>query len=407
MRSQASWTLLDQVLSSATNAGLSIIIARSVGAVEFGAFSIAFILFSFMVGLCRALITDPLIVRFSGAGASDLKRAGQQATGASFVVGLNASAVSALTALALGGRVGTALLALALVLPGLLVQDAWRQHFFAAGRPRSAAINDGVWAGTQVVLIAGVLLADRGGVFTLTLAWGVAAGVAALVGSAQAGGLPHVRAWWTWLRAHRDLSTHLAAGYSLNMGAVHLTMTLVGVFGGLAAVGALRAVQVLLGPLQVLFPGLTAFVLPYLSRRVPEGARRLLMPAVLVSALAAGAAAVVVLVLLLLPQQWGEELLGESWELAREVLPAVGVMTALIGAAVGGTLALKALSKGAKVLVVTLVQAPLILVLGCVGAIYDGARGAASGLALAHLAGLVVLWWLVLRVVRTKPASPA
>lgn len=397
LRSQASWALADQVLSSATNAGLSIVVARSVGASEFGAFSIAFLVFSFLVGLCRASVTDPLIVRFSGVDAAALSDAGRRAAGASLVVGVVGGLLSAAAATVVGESLRLALLALAVVLPGLLVQDAWRQMFFAAGRPKAAAVNDSVWAVSQAVLLGAVLVLDEATILPLTLAWGGAAGIAAVVGAVQAGGAPRPRSALGWLREHRDLNGELAVAYSVNMGAVHLTMTLVGVIGGLAAVGALRAAQVLLGPLQVLFPGLRSFALPVLSRRVALGRPALLRPAVALSAVAGSAAVAWIALLLLVPDRWGEALLGDSWSLAREVLPAVGATTVLVGAAFGAMLLLRAMSRGGSLLRANLVQAPLILVLGCAGAYVDGARGAALGLAAAHLAGFALVWLAVAR----------
>lgn len=400
LRSRASWTLLDQVISSGTNAGLSVVVARAVGATEFGAFSIAFLVFSFSVGLCRALVTEPLIVRFSSGDAPTLRAAGRRAAGASLVIGLLGSLLSASVGGVVGGDLGAALLALALVLPGLLVQEAWRQLFFALGRPRSAVANDGVWALAQVALVGGILATGHGTVFALTVAWGGAALVAAAVGAVQAGGAPRPSSAWPWLRAHRDLSGQLAASYTINMGAVHITMALVGAIGGLAAVGAVRAAQVLLGPLPVLFPGLTAFALPLLTRRAAQDRRSLLRPALLVSTAAAGAAVAWVVLLLLLPDAWGRALLGDSWEQARAVLPAVGAMTALIGATMGGALSLKALSLGRRVLQMMLVQSPLILVLGCLGAWFNAGEGAATGLALAHVSGCALAWTYLWRAVR-------
>lgn len=403
LRSQASWSLADQVVSSATNAALSIIIARSVGASEFGAFSVAFLVFSFLVGLCRASVTDPLIVRFSSGSADALSDAGHRAGGTSLTVGLAAGLLSAGVGAVLGGSVGAALVALAFVLPGLLLQDAWRQLFFAAGRPQAATLNDVVWAVSQAVLLAAVLLAGRGTVFWLTLAWGGAAAVAAVFGMVQAGGAPRPRATLDWLREHRDVNGQFAAGYSISMGSVHVTMTLVGAIGGLAAVGAIRAAQVLLGPLQVLFPGLRSFVLPQLSRRLSQGPRALIVPAMALSAFAAAASAAWVLVLLLIPDRWGEELLGESWTTAREVLPAVGATTTFVGAALGATLLLKAMSRGAALLRLNLLQAPLLVGLGCWGAYLDGARGAAIGLAVVHLVGFVLVWWFARRAWSARP----
>ena len=54
-------------------------------------------------------------------------------------LGAVAGVVSLVVGLALGGGVGRALVALGVVLPGLLVQDAWRYVFFAAGRPAAAS----------------------------------------------------------------------------------------------------------------------------------------------------------------------------------------------------------------------------------------------------------------------------
>ena len=65
-------------------------------------------------------------------------------------------------ALVLGGPVGRALLALAVCLPGLLVQDCWRFAFMARGTPRSALLNDGVWAMALVPLLGAVIAGDDG-----------------------------------------------------------------------------------------------------------------------------------------------------------------------------------------------------------------------------------------------------
>lgn len=404
VRRRAGWTLGDQVLSSGTNAALSIVIARSVDADGFGAFSIAFITFSFIIGLARATVTDPLIVRFSDVPYDELLRAGRQACGTSFVLGFLGGLVCLAAGLVLDGQVGAALLGLAAVLPGLLLQDAWRQLFFAAGRPRSATLNDAVWAASQVVLLGTVLLTSQGTVLLITLAWGAAAAVAAGFGCLQVRSTPQPSAAMRWLRSHRDLNAHLAANYAVNMGAVHVTMTLVGVIGGLAAVGALRAAQVLLGPLQVLFAGLASFALPLLSGRARADARLVRVPALALSGLGAATAATWLVVLLLLPRSVGVQLLGDSWSTAREVMPGIGAMMILIGAAVGSTLALKSMSRGGRLLSATFLQAPLILVLGITGALTNGAPGAAVGMAVAHLGGLLCQWVFTLSATSAKGA---
>jgi hypothetical protein len=88
----------------------------------------------------------------------------------------------------MGGSVGAALLGLAATFPGLLLQDAWRFAFFAAGRGRDAFLNDVAWA---IFLVPAFALAGLAGasLFAITLAWvsmGLAASAAAAVGIAQA-----------------------------------------------------------------------------------------------------------------------------------------------------------------------------------------------------------------------------
>ena len=62
---RASWNLIDQMISSGTNAVLSIIIARSVDESTFGSFAVAFTVYGFLVGASQAVSTAPLGVRFA------------------------------------------------------------------------------------------------------------------------------------------------------------------------------------------------------------------------------------------------------------------------------------------------------------------------------------------------------
>ena len=70
-----SWGLADQAVSSLTNSAMSIYIARELGAVPFGAFSLAYVTYSFALNASRGLATDPLTVRFSGADLPVWRRA--------------------------------------------------------------------------------------------------------------------------------------------------------------------------------------------------------------------------------------------------------------------------------------------------------------------------------------------
>lgn len=397
--SRAGWTVADQVVSSLTNAGLAILVARSVEASAFGAFSIAFVTFTFVTGVVRAWVTDPLVIRYSsGETVESLPEAARQAAGTCLVVGVAAGAACAVVALSVTGDLRLALLALAVSLPGLLVQDAWRFAFFAAGRPVRAATNDLVLAAVTFSLVAALLGSGRHSVSWLMLAWGAGGVVAAVTGACQHGGPPRPLAARRWLRTHHQLGSRLGLGVLANLGAVNVAVFFVGGIAGLAAAGSLRAAQTLLGPLQVLFSALTSFALPSMARTAATGSQRLLRPAAWMSGMAGAIACAWVAALLLLPDALGRELLGDSWAGAGETLPGLGLVTVAVALSIGGGLALKAMGEAGVLLRLTLVQAGLILVLGCGGAVLAGARGAATGFAAAQAVGLVLLWSGVLRV---------
>ena len=54
-------------MCSVSNAAISFYVARQLGATEFGAFSLAYVTYSFALTASRGLATDPLLVRFSAA----------------------------------------------------------------------------------------------------------------------------------------------------------------------------------------------------------------------------------------------------------------------------------------------------------------------------------------------------
>ena len=76
-----SWGIADQAISSITNFAVSIYVARSLGDVQFGAFSLAYITYPFVLNASRGLATDPLMVRFSSVSLKAWRRAVADCTG--------------------------------------------------------------------------------------------------------------------------------------------------------------------------------------------------------------------------------------------------------------------------------------------------------------------------------------
>ena len=139
------WGVADQGISSLSNFALGLFVARSFGASNFGAFTLAFITYTVVINAARGLATDPLLVRFSGDLVHRWRRATSAATGTALVVGVAVGVLCVVAGLLLPDPVGPAFVALGIGLPGLALQDSWRFAFFACGRGSSAFINDLFW----------------------------------------------------------------------------------------------------------------------------------------------------------------------------------------------------------------------------------------------------------------------
>ena len=75
-------------MSSLTNFAVGIYIVHTLGAVQFGVFSLAYVTYGFALNASRGLSTDPLMVRFSGTDRATWRRATRNCTGTALVVGL-------------------------------------------------------------------------------------------------------------------------------------------------------------------------------------------------------------------------------------------------------------------------------------------------------------------------------
>lgn len=168
-------------MSSLTNFLLSIYVARTLGAVQFGAFSLAYVTYGLAINASRGLSIEPLLIRFSGTILPTWRRATARCTGTALLVGLVLGTCALAVGRLVGGTTGLAFLALGLTLPGLMLQDSWRYSFFAVGQGQKAFINDTIWA---VFLLPAMVLLHRSGhanVFWFVLAWGAGALVGAAI----------------------------------------------------------------------------------------------------------------------------------------------------------------------------------------------------------------------------------
>lgn len=389
-----SWGLADQAASSMSNFAVGIYVARSLGVTAFGVFSLAWVTYGVVLNISRGLATDPLVVRFSGVSDASWRGAVARSTGTALGVGAAIGAACLVVGPALGGRVGPAFVCLGVMLPGLLLQDAWRFSFFAAGAGRKAFVNDVVWG---VALVPAMVVAARvGSVAAYLLAWGASATVAAGYGYLQSGIRPRVTEARGWLREQRDLGYRYLVENTCLSGASQLRAYGLGAIVGVGAVGAVRGAELLMGPFLAVLMGLSLVTVPEAARVLRQAPHRL-GPFCL--RLGGGQAAAALLwggALLLMPNRLGDLALGDVWHSASQLLVPITFSVAGAGLGTGAAAGLRALGAARRSLRSQLFASACYVGGGLGGAALAGTVGSAWGVAAATVSGSAV-WWLHLR----------
>ncbi|MBK3564302.1 hypothetical protein [Streptomyces sp. MBT62] len=389
-----SWGLADQAASSISNFAVGIYVARSLGVTAFGVFSLAWVTYGVVLNVSRGLATDPLVVRFSGVPEPSWRGAVARSTGTALCVGTALGVLCLAAGLGLGGRVGPAFAALGLMMPGLLLQDAWRFSFFAAGDGRKAFVNDIVWG---VALIpAMVVAAHVDTVAAFVLAWGASATVAAGYGCIQSGIRPRMTQARGWLREQRDLGyRYLVENVSLS-GASQLRAYGLGVIVGVSAVGAVRGAELLLGPFLAVLMGLSLVTVPEAARVLRQAPHRLGRFCLYLGGGQATGALLWGSALLLMPDRLGELALGDVWRSSSHLIVQITLSVAGAGLGTGAAAGLRALGAARRSLRCQLFASACYVGGGLGGAAIGGTSGSAWGVAAATISGSAV-WWLQLR----------
>jgi O-antigen/teichoic acid export membrane protein len=285
-------------------------------------------------------------------------------------------------------------------MPLLLLQDACRLIFFARSQAKLAAANDALWAVVQAIGIAAVVWAGAATAPSLVLVWGLAAGVCVVIALFQLQVVPDVVGARSWMREHRDMSGYLLAEYLLGAGAFQGGILAVGALKGgpegLAIVGAFRAAQVVLGPLNMLGTALQTFALPQLSRRDWLTARQRWKVALAIGGFMASVALVYSVILLLLPREAGMLMFNDSWDGARAVLLPMAIGATAGALCQGCAIVIYSLGLARRTFRIMSVEAPLVFTLMIGGAFTGGAVGAAWGMCIDQVS-LVPLWFWTLR----------
>lgn len=398
--------LASQCASSLTSLLVTVAVARSVGADEFGVFALGFLAQTSVLALTRAVVMQPLAIRFSTSRDDRLVAVGASAS-AALAIGAVAGVVVAGVGAQLGGDSTGVLLVIGVCMPGMMLQDLCRFAAFTLGVPGRAAANDLVWLGVQLAL-TGLALAGDLGAAGLTAAWAGAGCVAAMYGVVQVSAVPG-RGGMAFVLHHRDLGGAFATEFLMLRGVTYLVVACLVPLVGVAAAGGLRAVMTLYGPYTTISFGIASAALSEGSRLLARRPDRFVSTQRLVGAGLALCALCWGLALLAMPSGWGRAALGDSWAYAAPLILPVTVTQVARGVASGSLMGLRVASAAATIVRLRVVVSVATLALGVLGALHS-VEAAAWGIA-AATALLAVLAWQALGRQgigrEVAPASPS
>ncbi len=397
------WGAADQAVFSAMSFVLAIAVAQHATAAEFGAFGIAYVVYTLLLGTVEAFTAEVVAVRGSKLAAGDLHWMLRDASGTAIAAGLCCTVVGVLLTL-LGPSASTAS-ALLIPAPLLFAQDVWRFGFFTSGRPTAALGNDLLWA---ALLAAGLALSPSLGsdrATALVWVWSGSGALCGVVGAIQARCLPRVTSAARWTRAYDRAGARYAGEFLALYGAAQGVLISVGLFSGLAESGGYRGAQLLFGPVQVLLNAMRIAVTPLFAQAQARGQARVLWRRGLTAGaigaivtLACGVASVA------LPQRIGEKILGRSWILVHEVLPPMLWAQTALALGLGALVILRAAEALRRTFKVRVVGAVIIFGLGTAGAWIGGAVAATAGVAVGASLTTMALWWEA-RLVSDRPGG--
>jgi O-antigen/teichoic acid export membrane protein len=401
---------VDQMISGASNVLIAVLAARALTAAEFGLFGIVFLLYMILVGVTRALVSDPLLVH----PVESRERAGEAiGTAILLAIPLTVGLVGVGFAIRLWDRpLGEALMVLAACLPLLVLQDVGRYLGFATRRPMRAVVLDSVWLIVMVACVA-VLMTRHGRTLpSFIAAWagsGAAAGAILFVWY----DVRAVRLSLGWLKETWGLAWRYLVSYTAMQGSALGMSSEVGAVAGARALGGLQGILLLVRPF-------TMFQIAAIGASTSEIAHalgergRVWRHALFSSGLCGTIAALNGLVMIVLPTKLGKIVLGDSWHVTHPLLVAAGVYILCIGLLTGPNAALYGMRAMKEAMAINVLTMFLLLAGALTGALVDGVRGAMWSVAAAE-AVLVVIWWVTFatRVRRpvhgaaARPGSPA
>ncbi len=376
---------------------MNVQVAKAVTTAEFGHFSTGTLAFILALGLGRALVGQVVVIKCSGEDRDFIRAAagGQLPRLSAIALVLVVSVFCVL--LAIGGNSIEMSGICALSVAPMLFQDFFRMVALAARAIRCLIGLDAAWLVVQTLLLT---LLDVAGWMDSANAW-TAIGISVLVSALL--GIAMLKPTRTGLRVHRlsggfglTLASDFVASSGLSVGLSFL----VPVLSGPSALAAVRSAQTAAAPAQVLQMAVESAVLPSAARAARSSHRDAVRVATLGSLLGSLAVVLYFAVCFSVPDRYWVHLLGDSWTVGRELLPAIALRALFAFISIGPVIALRSTGRAGRALRARLVTTPVLLSGAVVGVSLDGAFGFAMGIAGAQLAAALIWWSMLFKMSR-------
>lgn len=394
----ATWSVLDQAISSLGTLVLAIAVGRASDPAGFGGYAAAIAAYGLFLTGSRALVSMPYLMRVT-TKPEEARDIGAGVVGAALLSALPASVLIAVVAVVVGGPTAGYLLVLAAAIPPLLVQDAYRFVLQQVRGSRAVTLNDLLWTGVQATLTAMLLVVPGANLPLLHfVAWATGATCAALHAAHRCRFVPTPARGLRYLRATRREGPPLVVESLAIVGSDVTAQFALAAVAGPAALAPVRGALVALGPVNVVNGGLLFLVTPIVLRGGGADRRRLHRTCVLFGLVIGVVALSAAAVLSQLPPEVGRQLLGDSWDGAQAALLPMGLATAAYGMQTAAMLGFRAHRITRATMRLRLVLLPVPAVLAVLGLHLGGFNGGAYGLFVGALITAGVLWWALVRL---------
>jgi O-antigen/teichoic acid export membrane protein len=265
--SHLNLSLIDQIVISGTNFTIGILLARYLGASQFGQFSLIWLMVQFLQAIQNAAIIAPMMSIGPRQNASGVK------TYYAVVFSHQLIFASLSAALVAAGMLGSLMIQewniQALLLPfsalmfAIQIQEFLRRYFFTVNKPRTSIVIDAIRYVGQTVALLWLFLWSPWQPTIVEVIWTmlIAASVSILAGSALIGKIVWTFSQWQNVSLrHWHTSKWLISTTFVGWMSGELYYVIAGGLLGSSAVGILKSAQTIMGVTNVFFQGMQNYL---------------------------------------------------------------------------------------------------------------------------------------------------